>query len=128
MMSQTKEKGQQAELRQAFRLFDADDDGFITFEDLKRVMRVTGESLSDKELKDMFTKADINKDSLVDMKGKVCSFWKRYTQIGFRNRKVVFGHFSLWAGRHYKRSRLHVSPPVGRFESSREEVLPEVWN
>lgn len=74
MMSQTKEKGQQAELRQAFRLFDADDDGFITFEDLKRVMRVTGESLSDKELKDMFTKADINKDSLVDMKGKVCSF------------------------------------------------------
>ena len=74
MMSQTKEKGQQTELRQAFRLFDADDDGFITFEDLKRVMRVTGESLSDKELKDMFTKADINKDSLVDMKGKVCSF------------------------------------------------------
>lgn len=95
MMSQTKEKGQQAELRQAFRLFDADDDGFITFEDLKRVMRVTGESLSEKELKDMFTKADINKDSLVDMKGKVCNFLKRYTQIGFRNRKVVFGHFSL---------------------------------
>lgn len=70
MMSQTKEKGHQAELRQAFRLFDSDGDGFITFDDLKRVMRNCGESLSDTELKNMFTKADINRDNLVDMKGK----------------------------------------------------------
>ena len=78
MMSQSKAKGHQAELRQAFRLFDSDDDGFITFEDLKRVMRVTGENLSDRELKDMFTKADINRDNLVDMKGKNCSLDHAY--------------------------------------------------
>lgn len=78
MMSQSKAKGHQAELRQAFRLFDSDDDGFITFEDLKRVMRVTGENLSDRELKDMFTKADINRDNLVDMKGKNCSLDNAY--------------------------------------------------
>lgn len=71
MMSQTKEKGHQAELRQAFRLFDSDGDGFITFDDLKRVMRNCEESLSETELKDMFTKADINRDNLVDMKGKL---------------------------------------------------------
>ena len=71
MMSQTKEKGHQAELRQAFRLFDSDGDGFITFEDLKRVMRNCGEKLSETELKNMFTKADINRDNLVDMKGKL---------------------------------------------------------
>ena len=71
MMSQTKEKGHQAELRQAFRLFDSDGDGFITFDDLKRVMRNCGESLSETELKNMFTKADINRDNLVDMKGKL---------------------------------------------------------
>ena len=70
MMSQTKEKGQQAEMRQAFKLFDSDGDGFITFDDLKRVMRNCGENLSEVELKNMFTKADINRDNLVDMKGK----------------------------------------------------------
>ena len=70
MMSHTKEKGAQAELRQAFSLFDSDGDGFITFEDLKRVMRNCGESLSDSELKHMFTKADVNRDNLVDLKGK----------------------------------------------------------
>ena len=71
MMSQTKEKGHQAELRQAFRLFDSDGDGFITFDDLKRVMRNCGENLPEAELKNMFTKADINRDNLVDMKGKI---------------------------------------------------------
>ena len=71
MMSQTKEKGHQAELRHAFRLFDSDGDGFITMEDLKRVMRNCGESLSETELNNMFTKADINRDNLVDMKGKL---------------------------------------------------------
>ena len=70
MMSQTQEKHHETELRQAFRLFDSDDDGFITFEDLKRVMRNCGESLSDSELKKMFTKADVNQDNLVDLKGK----------------------------------------------------------
>lgn len=70
MMSQTKEKNQQAEMRRAFRLFDSDGDGFITYDDLKRVMRNCGENLSESELKNMFTKADMNRDNLVDMKGK----------------------------------------------------------
>ena len=70
MMSQTKQKSGELELRQAFRLFDADNDGFITFDDLKRVMRNCGENLSDSELKHMFTKADVNNDNRVDMKGK----------------------------------------------------------
>lgn len=70
MMSQTKQKTGELELRQAFRLFDADNDGFITFDDLKRVMRNCGENLSDSELKHMFTKADVNNDNRVDMKGK----------------------------------------------------------
>ena len=70
MMSQTKQKSGEVELRQAFRLFDADGDGFITYDDLKRVMRNCGENLSDSELKLMFTKADVNNDNRVDMKGK----------------------------------------------------------
>ena len=69
MMFQTKQKSGELELRQAFRLFDADNDGFITFDDLKRVMRNCGENLSDSELKHMFTKADVNNDNRVDMKG-----------------------------------------------------------
>lgn len=77
MMSQTQEKHHQAELRQAFRLFDADGDGFITRDDLKRVMRNCGESLTNAELDTMFTKADINKDNLVDLKGKGVFLLKR---------------------------------------------------
>lgn len=70
MMSETKDKTHKAEIRLAFGLFDSDGDGFITFQDLKRVMRNCGESLSDSELKTMFTKADVNKDEKVDLKGK----------------------------------------------------------
>ena len=70
MMSRTKEKGHEEEVRRAFNLFDKDGDGFITYQDLQRVMRNCGENLPEKELRQMFTKADVNQDDLVDFKGK----------------------------------------------------------
>ena len=87
MMSQTKQKTGELELRQAFRLFDADNDGFITFDDLKRVMRNCGENLSDSELKHMFTKADVNNDNRVDMKGK----WLHVTSCACTHLRLKLG-------------------------------------
>ena len=54
----------------AFKLFDSDGDGFITLDDLKRVMRATGEKMTDSELRDMFRKADQDRDNLVSFSGK----------------------------------------------------------
>ncbi|EGC29837.1 hypothetical protein DICPUDRAFT_158532 [Dictyostelium purpureum] len=53
-------------LEQAFKLFDKDDSGKITFEDLKSVAINLGEECTDKELREMIQYADQNDDGAVD--------------------------------------------------------------
>ena len=55
------------ELRKAFRLFDDDETGKISFANLKRVARELGEALSDEELQEMIDEADRNGDGEVDV-------------------------------------------------------------
>ena len=47
------ERDQEAELREAFRIFDRDNSGFITISELKQVMLNLGEKLSQEEVEDM---------------------------------------------------------------------------
>jgi Ca2+-binding EF-hand superfamily protein len=47
------ERDQEAELREAFRLFDRDNSGYITINELKQVMLNMGEKLNQEELEDM---------------------------------------------------------------------------
>ena len=57
------------ELKQAFKVFDKDGDGYISADELKEVMKNLGESLSAKEVDDMLKEADINGDGKIDFEG-----------------------------------------------------------
>lgn len=66
MTQKMSEKDSNDEIMKAFRLFDDDDTGAISFRNLKRVARELGENLTDDELKEMISEADLDGDGQVD--------------------------------------------------------------
>ena len=52
-----------------FRIFDKDDDGFISVDELRHIMQSLGEKLTDKELDEMIAEADSDKDNLINYQG-----------------------------------------------------------
>ena len=54
-------------MRKAFRIFDDDDSGKISTENLKKVAIELNENVSDQELRDMIKEADLNGDGEVDI-------------------------------------------------------------
>lgn len=65
------------EMHHAFNVFDKNGDGFITFDELKRVMCSIGERLTDEEIEDMIKEADLNGDKKIDYKGKILTKTKK---------------------------------------------------
>lgn len=63
---ESEKKTEADEMRQAFRVFDIDGNGFIDANELKITMFNLGENLSDKDLKQMLKLADKNKDGKID--------------------------------------------------------------
>ncbi|XP_006815692.1 calmodulin-alpha-like [Saccoglossus kowalevskii] len=57
------------ELIEAFKVFDKDGDGFIDAGELRRVVRGVGEKLTDDEIENMMTEADVNGDGKIDYEG-----------------------------------------------------------
>ena len=50
---------------QVFRLFDEENQGFITIKNLRRVAKELGENISEEELQEMVERADSNGDQQV---------------------------------------------------------------
>lgn len=49
-----------------FKSLDKDKDGHISIYDLKRALKDMGESVSDKELRDLIAEVDINKNATIE--------------------------------------------------------------
>ena len=60
------------DLKEAFKVFDNDNNGFISQSELRLVMVNLGEKLTDDELKEMILEADIDGDGQVNYEG-LCS-------------------------------------------------------
>lgn len=55
-----------SEVREAFRLFDKNGDGYISSEELKSILSNNGEKISDNELDAMIKDADIDGDGKIN--------------------------------------------------------------
>ncbi|KAE9593620.1 hypothetical protein Lal_00036291 [Lupinus albus] len=68
MAIKMKETEVEEELREAFRVFDKDQDGYISPIELMFVMRTIGVKVTEEELGMMINEADLDGDGLIDYK------------------------------------------------------------
>eukprot|EP00258_Populus_trichocarpa_P016687 XP_006375914.2 calmodulin-like protein 11 [Populus trichocarpa] len=66
MARKIKENDADDELKEAFKVFDKDQDGYISSNELRHVMINLGEQLTDKELELMIQVADLDGDGHVN--------------------------------------------------------------
>jgi len=66
MSKKMKEPDSQDEIREAFKVFDKDGNGFISAAELRHVMTNLGEKLTDEEVDEMIREADINGDGQIN--------------------------------------------------------------
>lgn len=66
MAKKLKDSDAMEELREAFRVFDKDGNGYISSSELRHVMNMLGEKLSDYEVGEMVKEADLDGDGMVN--------------------------------------------------------------
>lgn len=71
MARKMKDTDSEEEIREAFRVFDKDGNGFISAAELRHVMTNLGEKLTDEEVDEMIREADIDGDGQVNYEGSV---------------------------------------------------------
>ncbi|XVF57242.1 hypothetical protein PTKIN_Ptkin06aG0189000 [Pterospermum kingtungense] len=66
MTRKMKEAEAEEELKEAFKVFDKDQDGYISPHELRQVMMNIGEKLTDEELEQMIKEADMDGDGQIN--------------------------------------------------------------
>ena len=88
MARKMKDTDSEDELREAFRVFDKDGNGFISAAELRHVMTNLGEKLTDEEVDEMIREADIDGDGQVNYEGRTSLF------VNTGHGCVVFKHMA----------------------------------
>lgn len=87
MARKMKDTDSEEEIREAFRVFDKDGNGFISAAELRHVMTNLGEKLTDEEVDEMIREADIDGDGQVNYEGNIL-----YTK------RLISKNLSSWVG------------------------------
>lgn len=66
------------EIKEAFKVFDKDGNGFISAAELRHVMTNLGEKLSDQEVEEMIREADVDGDGQINY--RECSRVLRFSR------------------------------------------------
>jgi len=61
-----KEDDAEADLKAAFMVFDKDNNGYITRDELKSAMQIIGETLTDRDLDELLRTTDHDKDGKIN--------------------------------------------------------------
>lgn len=70
MSNQTEDFDHETEIRETFRMFDKDGDGFITAGELRYMFANMGQKLSDEEINEMIMDADVDGDGRINYAGR----------------------------------------------------------
>ena len=65
MKSKAGEVDQQSDLREAFRIFDRNRDGYIDIKELKNVTMMLGQQLTNAEMEEFMSEADVVSSTLI---------------------------------------------------------------
>lgn len=79
-LTEISEEQEEAELRDAFKVFDTAGNGYITNQDLRSVLQCLGEQLSEDEIEDMIEEVDIDGDGRINFTEFVASLKAEKTQ------------------------------------------------
>jgi calmodulin len=72
MARKMKDTDSEEEIKEAFKVFDKDGNGFISAAELRHVMTNLGEKLTDEEVDEMIREADIDGDGQINYEGTRC--------------------------------------------------------
>ena len=70
MSNQTEDFDHETEIRETFRMFDKDGDGFITAGELRYMFANMGQRLTDDEINEMIMDADVDGDGRINYAGR----------------------------------------------------------
>ena len=65
MTNRISDKDSRSNFRKVFNLYDDERTGYISIKNLRRVAKDLGEDISEEELQQMITRADLDRDDLV---------------------------------------------------------------